>query len=90
MRVTRMLKAWKNNQFDRDVFSINLIKLREADGRPQKEQAALSGVSDSTFSNYVNGNKANPSVSTAWLLADFYGISIDEIVGHEVKNNKRI
>lgn len=85
MRVTRMLKAWKNNQFDRDVFSINLIKLREADGRPQKEQAASSGVSDSTFSNYVNGNKANPSVETAWLLADFYGISIDELVGHEVK-----
>lgn len=80
-----MLKAWKNNEFDRDVFSINLIKLREADGRPQHEQAALSGVSSSTFSNYVNGAKANPSVETAWLLADFYGISIDELVGHEVK-----
>lgn len=80
-----MLKAWKNNEFDRDVFSINLIRLREADGRPQHEQAALSGVSVSTFSNYVNGNGANPSVSTAWLLADFYGISIDELVGHEVK-----
>ena len=80
-----MLKAWKNNEFDRDVFSINLIKLREADGRPQHEQAALSGVAKSTFSNYVNGAKANPSVATAWLLADFYGISIDELVGHEVK-----
>ena len=85
MRVIRMLKAWKNNEFDRDVFSINLIKLREADGRPQHEQAKIAGVSESTFSNYVNGAKANPSVSTAWLLADFYGISIDELVGHEVK-----
>lgn len=80
-----MLKAWKNNEFDRDVFSKNLIRLREADGRPQLVQSALSGVSVSTFSNYVNGNGANPSVSTAWLLADFYGISIDELVGHEVK-----
>ena len=85
MRVKRMLKAKNNNKFDRDVFSINLIRLREADGRLQKEQAALSGVAKSTFSNYVNGAKANPSVSTAWLLADFYGISIDELVGHEVK-----
>ena len=80
-----MLKAWKNNEFDRDVFSKNLIRLREADGRTQLVQSALSGVSVSTFSNYVNGNGANPSVSTAWLLADFYGISIDELVGHEVK-----
>ena len=85
-----MLKAWKNNEFDRDVFSKNLIRLREADGRTQLVQSALSGVSVSTFSNYVNGNGANPSVSTAWLLADFYGISIDELVGHEVKNNERI
>ena len=74
-----------SKQYNADVFSKNLIRLREADGRLQKEQAALSGVAKSTFSNYVNGAKANPSVSTAWLLADFYGISIDELVGHEVK-----
>ena len=74
-----------SKQYNADVFSKNLIRLREADGRPQFVQSALSGVSKSTFSNYVNGAKANPSVSTAWLLADFYGISIDELVGHEVK-----
>ena len=74
-----------SKQYNADVFSIFLIRLREADGRPQLVQSELSGVSVSTFSNYVNGNGANPSVSTAWLLADFYGISIDELVGHEVK-----
>ena len=74
-----------SKQYNADVFSKNLIQLREADGRPQLIQSELSGVSVSTFSNYVNGNGANPSVSTAWLLADFYGISIDELVGHEVK-----
>ena len=74
-----------SKQYNADVFSKNLIRLREVDGRPQIVQSALSGVSVSTFSNYVNGNGANPSVSTAWLLADFYGISIDELVGHEVK-----
>ena len=74
-----------SKQYNADVFSKKLIRLREADGRPQLVQSALSGVSVSTFSNYVNGNGANPSVSTAWLLADFYGISIDELVGHEVK-----
>ena len=74
-----------SKQYNADVFSKNLIRLREADGRPQLIQSALSGVSVSTFSNYVNGNGANPSVATAWLLADFYGISIDELVGHEVK-----
>ena len=74
-----------SKQYNADVFSKNLIRLREADGRPQLIQSALSGVSVSTFSNYINGNGANPSVSTAWLLADFYGISIDELVGHEVK-----
>ena len=74
-----------SKQYNADVFSKNLIRLREADGRPQLVQAELSGVSVSSFSNYVNGNGANPSVSTAWLLADFYGISIDELVGHEVK-----
>ena len=79
-----------SKQYNADVFSKNLIRLREADGRTQLVQSALSGVSVSTFSNYVNGNGANPSVSTAWLLADFYSISIDELVGHEVKNNERI
>ena len=74
-----------SKQYNADVFSKNLIRLREVDGRSQLVQSALSGVSVSTFSNYVNGNGANPSVSTAWLLADFYGISIDELVGHEVK-----
>ena len=74
-----------SKQYNADVFSKNLIRLREADGRPQLVQSELSGVSVSTFSNYVHGNGANPSVSTAWLLADFYGISIDELVGHEVK-----
>ena len=79
-----------SKQYNADIFSKNLIRLREADGRPQLVQSELSGVSVSTFSNYVNGNGANPSVATAWLLADFYGISIDELVGHEVKNNERI
>ena len=74
-----------SKQYNADVFSKNLIRLREADGRPQLVQSELSGVSVSTLSNYGNGNGANPSVSTAWLLADFYGISIDELVGHEVK-----
>ena len=74
-----------SKQYNADVFSKNLIRLREADGRPQLVQSALSGVSVSTFSNYVNGNGANPSVATAWILADFYGISIEELVGHEVK-----
>ena len=74
-----------SKQYNADAFSKNLIRLREADGRPQLVQSELSGVSVSTFSNYVNGHGANPSVSTAWLLADFYGISIDELVGHEVK-----
>ena len=74
-----------SKQYNADVFSKNLIRLREADGRPQLIQSELSGVSVSTFSNYVNGNGANPSVSTAWLFADFYGISIDELVGHEAK-----
>ena len=74
-----------SKQYNADVFSKNLIRLREADGRPQLVQSELSGVSVSTVSNYVSGNGANPSVSTAWLLADFYGISIDELVGHEVK-----
>ena len=74
-----------SKQYNADVFSKNLIRLRETDGRSQLVQSELSGVSVSTFSNYVNGNGANPSVATAWLLADFYRISIDELVGHEVK-----
>ena len=51
-----------SKQYNADVFSKNLIRLREADGRTQLVQSALSGVSVSTFSNYVNGNGANPSV----------------------------
>lgn len=42
-----------------------------------------TGISNVNLSRWENG-KVLPSIAFCERLADYYGISIDELVGHEV------
>ena len=58
-----------------------LKRLREQKGVYLKEVAPVLGVSVGTVSNYEHGVHA-PDPDTLMQLADYYGVSIDYLIGH--------
>lgn len=59
---------------------------RTAAGLSQTELAKQTNLAQTTIS-WIERGKGIPNIEQCILLADFYGISIDELVGHEVKKN---
>ena len=57
-----------------------LKDLREDADKAQKEIAAVLGIDQRTYSNYETGKREIP-VHHLITLANFYGVSIDFIVG---------
>ncbi len=64
------------------TFSEHLLQLRKARGLKQTELAPLVGISWRAYQTYERGER-EPQVSTLIALADFYGISLDELVCRE-------
>ena len=63
------------------MFPEKLKALRESRGLYQKDMAALLDLRQNAYSHYETG-RAEPSIANLCRLADFFGISIDELVGH--------
>lgn len=61
---------------------MNIKDLRVKMGISQLELAKKLGLPPSTLFNYETG-RAEPSISTLIKLADFYNVTIDELVGRE-------
>ena len=59
---------------------------REKAGLSQLELSKLTGISQSSISRWEE-DKRTPSIENCVQLADFYGISVDELIGHEIKKN---
>ena len=59
----------------------NLLRLREQKGVYLKEVAPILGVSIGTMSNYEHGVHS-PNPDALIQLADYYGVSVDYLVGH--------
>ena len=57
---------------------------REANGLSQMELAKRTGLSQQAISLWEQ-NKRGPSIANCETLADFYGISLDELVGRDFK-----
>ena len=57
---------------------------REANGLSQMELAKCTGLSQQAISLWEQ-NKRVPSIANCETLADFYGISLDELVGRDFK-----
>ena len=63
-----------------------LRNLRKSKGLSMKELGRVIGVAESTISLYEN-NKRQPDNATLSALADFFGVSIDYLLGrNETKN----
>lgn len=57
-----------------------LKQLREGNGLVQKELAAVLHVSIGTISNYESGIHS-PNLDTLCAIADYYGVSVDYLLG---------
>ncbi len=66
------------------MFSYNRLKsLRESKSISQKELAEGIGVSDVMVSMYEQGKK-NPSIDTIAKISDYFGVSVDYLLGKEI------
>ena len=57
---------------------------RETSGLTQTELANQTGVSQESISRWEKG-LVLPNIDYCVKLADFYGITLDELVGREIK-----
>ena len=65
------------------MFSLRLRELRESAGySSQQSFADAFGVAQSTVGNWEAG-KREPNYATTLRLANFFGVSIDYLLGHE-------
>ncbi|MEW8957827.1 MAG: helix-turn-helix transcriptional regulator [Moorella sp. (in: firmicutes)] len=62
------------------IFPERLKKLREDKGLSQREIARLLGFAPSTIAMYET-NKRTPDPETLQKLADFFGVSVDYLLG---------
>ena len=65
------------------IIVVERIKeLMKVEGVSQYALAKKLGISQSTICNWLNGKK-EPSIESLWKLADFFGETIDYIVGRD-------
>ena len=69
-----------------NCFKENLKELRTEKNVGQVELAEKLGVSKGTISLWENGLR-EPKLSSIILLANYFEITIDELVGNDIKNN---
>ena len=69
-------------------FCERLRYLRESKGLTQKDIANGIDIGLHTYQRYEYGER-EPQLSTLVALADFYDLSLDELVGRERKRKTR-
>ena len=68
--------------YDKQVIASRLRGLRAERRLTQAEVADLIGCSQGTIVNYEDG-KRSMSIGYAMLLADLYGVTLDDLVGRK-------
>lgn len=69
----------------RDTFANRLKKLREQKGLSQAEIARRLNINRITYSQYEMGRR-HPDYETLNKIADFYGVSIDYLLGRKLND----
>ncbi|MCI8423439.1 MAG: helix-turn-helix transcriptional regulator [Lawsonibacter sp.] len=63
-------------------FSDSLRSIRKQSQKKQREAAEYLGINIRTYQNY-EGGKSEPSIPQLIRLADFFMVSLDELVGRD-------
>ena len=66
-------------------YGIALKEFREEKGISQSELAKLTGIKQQNISRWESGTTL-PNIDFCVQLADFYGVSLDELVGRDLKS----
>ena len=66
------------------VYAVRLRRLREQKKMKRRVASELCGLSKNMMKRYENG-ETEPRASALILLADFYNVSVDYILGVEDK-----
>lgn len=61
-----------------------LKELRELSGKSQKVVAAELGLDYKRYNHYETG-RSEPDMATLILIADYFGVTVDQLLGHEKK-----
>ena len=64
------------------IVAERIKELMKVEGISQYALAKQLGISQSTICNWLNGKK-EPSIESLWKIADFFGETIDYVVGRE-------
>lgn len=64
----------------RESFPQKLKKARNDTGFTQREVTKETGIAQSTLANYETG-RTEPDLENLGILADFYGVSVDWLLG---------
>ncbi len=65
-----------------EVSEMRIKELREARGLLQKDLGRALDIAANTLSQYENG-KREPDLETTQRIADFFGVSVDCLLGRE-------
>ena len=80
-----MVRAGGDKMFE---FSENLKRIRESRGISKTEIAKVLNIAVSTYSYYENGRDTagdrEPSYANLIKIADFFGMSVDALLGRQV------
>jgi transcriptional regulator with XRE-family HTH domain len=64
-------------------FRDNLMRLMAAKGLKESDVIKATGLSQATISNILRGKSNNPRPIILKLLADLFGLSIEQLIGYE-------
>lgn len=68
------------------MIGSEIKNIRIAHGITQKKLSDATGIPQNTIS-WIESNRGIPNVQQCISLADYYGISLDELVGRDIKND---
>ena len=66
------------------MFGNEIKKIRIEHGLTQSELAKATGLPQNTIS-WIENNKGIENIQQCTILADYYGITLDELIGRENK-----
>lgn len=62
----------------------NIKRLRRSKGMTQEELAGVLNISNAAVSKWERGDSL-PDISMLFPLADYFGVSVDTLMGHNKK-----
>lgn len=65
----------------------NIKKIRKESGFSREEFANIADIGCTTLSN-IETNRLKPSLNVVIKIADAFGLTLDEVVGHYVEDPK--